>query len=470
MARMCLSRHRNINQMGNYVERDRIPSKELLNSGLFASHYFDINPELEPITELLTVKPFSSKFTNPITGKEDQILVLGVTGSEDGQNQRRKTDFVIVIDRSGSMRYNLNDIIIPGQTGTPKSEKQNCTKMKFAIEAVKMIFDIVEEDEEIGFLMFDEIVDIIEDIQPKSCVSREKLFSKLEEIEPRGGTNFGVGLSKAIEMFENCSNKDRNQRIIFLTDACPTTGASTERIRDLAETGFVESKGHLGVTYWGIGLSFDAGVCSELSRTHGTSVSSLSTKIELEETLRTEFNYQVSPNGFDVQIGLRSEDYEIEEVYGGDSDCQRSDSLLEFRTLTASAVGVEGVKGSVLIIHLNRLNPNVVSRCSVEIWIEWTPFGSIERQYQSYEYFVNDEPLKVTEKAYALSVYYQTLQKVLPDKNVRKHEFTAEETVMLTKLQSFLKSQRNEIMIRLENEMKIVDNLIAKHCRNERAT
>jgi hypothetical protein len=196
----------------------------------------------------------------------------------------------------------------------------------------------------------------------------------------------------------------------------------------------------------------------------------LSTSVELQEILRTEFNYQVSPSGFDVQIGLTSQDYSIAEVYGGDSDCQTSDSLLEFRTLTASAVGIEGVKGAVLIIHLNPLNPNVAGRSSVEIWIEWKPFGATESQRQSFEYFLNDEPIMVTEKAYALSVYYRTLLKVLPEGNVRKEEFTAEEASMLTKLQGFLKSQRSEIRDRIANEMKIVENLITKHCTTQKTT
>jgi hypothetical protein len=83
---------------------------------------------------------------------------------------------------------------------------------------------------------------------------------------------------------------------------------------------------------------------------------------------------------------------------------------------------------------------------------------------------VNNEPITVTEKVYALSVYYQTPLKVLPVRNVRKDEFTAEEAMILTKIQGFRKNQRTEIMVRIENEIKIVDSLIAKHYTNQMPT
>jgi hypothetical protein len=82
-----LSAFDDIDQIQNYVQQARIPSKALLHSGLFASHFFNSNPDLDPITDLVTTKLFSSKFENPISGQEDRSLVVGLTGSEDGRNR-----------------------------------------------------------------------------------------------------------------------------------------------------------------------------------------------------------------------------------------------------------------------------------------------------------------------------------------------------------------------------------------------
>jgi hypothetical protein len=307
-------------------------------------------------------------------------------------------------------------------------------------------------------LTFDDGVDIIEIVKPKGEIDRNRLFERLTTITPRGCTNFGCGLSKAVSMMPN---KNPNQRIIFLTDAVPTVGVSTPAIREMAEKAFVKSRGRLGVTYIGIGLSFDPGTCAELCRAHSTSVSSINDLSELEEILQTGFNYQVSPIGFDLRVGLLSRDYAISEVYGGDSDYQRREYLVQFPTLTASAVSVEGIKGSALIIYLKPLRPNIGRRASVEISVEFTPYGQIQSQRQVYEYFLNDEPIAVTEKAYALSVYYRTVLGLLPERKILKSAFNEAEMSALTQLLGFLKGQRPEITARLENEIKVVNDLIA---------
>jgi hypothetical protein len=202
-----------IREMQNYVQQERIPSKDLLHSGLFASHFFDINPDLDPITTVVTTKLFSSKFANPVNSCEERILVLGITGCEDGRSHRPTTDFVLVIDRSGSMRYRLTDTVGPGARRPPGQAVEALRqKMSLAIEAAELIFDLLANDQEVGILMFDEVVDVIEPMKAKSAVDRDDLFSRLAAIEPRGGTDFGLGLSAAISMLKQSSTATRNQR------------------------------------------------------------------------------------------------------------------------------------------------------------------------------------------------------------------------------------------------------------------
>lgn len=457
-----------IRQMQTYVQREYIPSKDLLHDGLFASHFFDINPDLDPITDLVTTKLFSSKFKNPINDQDEHILVLGLTGREDGQNRRPKTDIVLVIDHSGSIYCSVTDIVITGsqRATTPLDEtpaKLHRQKISLAVEAAKRIFDLLEDDEDVGVLIFDDIVDILEPLKAKSAIDRDKLFAQLDIIEPRGGTDFGRGLSSALTMFKQSGRANRNQRIIFLTDAAPTVGASTNAIRDLTEAAFTASGGFLGVIYCGIGLSFDATTCAELSRAHNVSITSINNSAELEDTLMTDFNYLVAPVAFDVRIGLSSEHYSVSAVFGGDSDCMRGNSLIEFRTLTASAVGAEGVKGSVVIIHLNPRTSISKERAAVRVSIDFTPFGTQHTEHQENEYFLNDQPIPLTEKAFALSVYYRTLKEILPEANLRKELFTPEEKATLIKLCEFIKAFPSDSPARLENEINILDRLITNH-------
>jgi Ca-activated chloride channel family protein len=451
----CLSRFRDVSQIQTHVQRGAIPSKDLLHSGLFASHFFDINPDLDVITDLVVVKLFSSKFVNPITTQEEQLLVMGLTGSADGQNARRKTDFILVIDRSGSMSESVDQMTL-----SPSGPMGGHTKMQLAIQATKRIFDLLDDDEEIGILLFDHGADVFSAVTPKGTIERKSFFARLDKVRPSGGTNFGPALSTAIGLFEHSMNPDRNKRIIFLTDATPTVGASPDGIRELTENAFTASNGRIGITYCGIGLSFDAGTCAVLSRAHSASVCSISNLNELEAVLMREFNYMVSPVAFDVGIELSSPDYIISEVFGGDSDCMRENARLEFRTMTASSVGSEGVKGSVLIVHLT---PKVVPppvRASIHVAVNWTPFDG-GRERKDEDYFLNDEPTILTEKAFALSVYYRTLRGLLPEQHVPKNSFTPEEAVALSNLEAFLDSRSPEIVEALNKEIKMVKELVA---------
>jgi Ca-activated chloride channel family protein len=460
---MCLSRHRNANQLARSVPAG-IPSKALVHSGIFASHFFDINPDLETITALVAAKLFSSQFTNPLNGNQERILVLGITGSEDGQYRRHKTDFVFVLDKSGSMSTPLGHTFIAmsrGRASTQSAEKQRPT-MQLTQDAAKGMFDLIDEDEEIGLLVFDHGVAELSPLTVKSEIDRGSLFDRIDAVRPGGSTNFEIALTAAIAMIRRSSNPDRNKRIIFLTDATPTAGGSVEVIRYLSERAFVESKGVVGITYIGVGLSFNAEACAELSRIHSSTVFTIGNWADLAELLKSEFNYLVSPVAFDVRVALSIADYSISEVFGGDSDCQKGEAVLSFRTMTASSIGAEGVKGSVIVIHLTPRA--VMDRSLVHITIEYTPFGEQNPTVQEHEYLLNDDPTPVTEKSYALSVYYRTLQELLPAPHVRKERFEEAEAATLTKLLTFLNSQHEGITTALRAEISTVSGLIAKYC------
>jgi hypothetical protein len=115
----CLSPFEDMHLVVDFVRRGRIPSRHQINSGLFASHFFNINPGLAQVCDLVDVRFFSSKLRNPIKDatSDRRLVVLGVTGSADGHNRRVTTDFVIVVDRSGSMRYSLSDMFVLALTG-----------------------------------------------------------------------------------------------------------------------------------------------------------------------------------------------------------------------------------------------------------------------------------------------------------------------------------------------------------------
>jgi hypothetical protein len=187
------------------------PIQRFLDNGTFASHFFDINLDMDAIAEGLIVKPFSSRFMNPIDGKEERVLVLGVTNSEDGQHRRRKTDFFVVIDQSGSMDSSVTGIHTSDNArmndADHQPEKQVRTKMILAIDAAKGIFNLLEDDEEIGIATFDTVVEVIEKVKLKGSIDKKTLFRTLDTILPRGRTDCGLWLSAAIAELQGVTHK-----------------------------------------------------------------------------------------------------------------------------------------------------------------------------------------------------------------------------------------------------------------------
>jgi Ca-activated chloride channel family protein len=438
------------------VSRSQIPTQALVNGSIFDAQYFDINPDREEITDPVLVKTFSSKFINPISGSTEQLLVLGLTGSEDGQNRRRKTDFVLVIDRSGSMESSLDNY---DSDPAAQSSSGDRSKMSLTIAATKRIFDFIEADEKVGICTFDSIAEIVQDLKLQGEIQRESLFAQLDTITARGSTNFEPPLKLSLSLLKDSGTPNRNQRIIFLTDAIPTYGPDTNIIRDWTEAAFVESGGLIGVTYIGIGLSFDAETCAKLTAAHGTSVYSASNTTQLDAFINSEFNYLVSPVAFDVRISLSSTDYTIGEIFGGDIDCKKDPGLFEFRTMTASSVNPDGVKGSALVLYLNPVSDSPPEGAGVQLVVEWTLLGG-KKETRTLTYVLTEEPLPLTEKAFALSVYYRTLRQVLPQSR-GKEKFTVEEGEALRKLLAFLNSQPPPIAAAFQGEIKIVTDLIA---------
>jgi hypothetical protein len=159
------------------------------------------------------------------------------------------------------------------------------------IETASSIIKLLDEDEEVGVIVFDEIVDIVQEMRLKRDIDYAELNARLQSIEPRGDMNIGPGMTTGISMLQSDTNVERNKRIIFITDASPTIGEAAPMIQDETEQVFKNSKGMIGVTYIGIGLSFDASVCSELGQAHSTTVVNISNSRELEEMMRTKFNY-----------------------------------------------------------------------------------------------------------------------------------------------------------------------------------
>jgi Ca-activated chloride channel family protein len=461
----CAPSHFNANQLKGLARKSNsLPTKKHIHSGIFSEQFFDINPTKQPITELVDAKFFSSTFQNPINQCTENYFLVGLISSEDGKNHREKTDIVIVIDRSGSMGSGLtetersNFLQFGNETNYVQSQK---TKMNLTIEATKEIFELLDDDQFIGIVAFDDRVEIVELLKSKSSIDQEELFDNLDQINARGGTNMEIGMEKAIQMLLSDPNNDRNKRILFITDACPNLGSDDKGLKQIAENAFISSNHTLGITYVGVGLSFNAEVSEELSKVRGTTIFNVNTSRELKKTLVEDFNYLITPVAFDVDLKLNCNGYSIDNVYGGDEDQKQSDRLLHFRTLTASSVNEKGVKGCAILIKLKEIpKSNEETESFVKIQISYTPSQSQEIIEKVFQVDLSNNHNSVIQKAISLAVFFDVLKEILPDTHEIKEKFEDSEKEKLNHLKEFLINQPDEVKSDLSNEIDIVERFL----------
>jgi Ca-activated chloride channel family protein len=333
--------------------------------------------------------------------------------------------------------------------------------MNLTIEATKEIFELLDEDESIGIIAFDDRVEIVEIIKPKKKINEDDLFDHLETIQARGGTNMEIGMEKAIQMLLSDRNTTRNKKIILITDACPNIGLGKGGLKEMAEQAFLDSNKTIGISYIGVGLSFNAEVSEELSRVRGTTISSVNTSRELKKTLVEDFNYLITPIAFDVDFQLKANGYEIENVYGGDDDEKKSNKLLHFRTLTGSAINEKGVKGCAILIKLKDIaksNEEIDSFLKIEI--DYLPSNSDENVHKVFEIGFGNDQNSAIQKAISLALFFDIMKEVLPDYNQYKEKLDEEEKAKLNQLKTFLMIPAEDVKDDLSNEIDIIDRLL----------
>jgi len=81
-----------------------------------------------------------------------------------------------------------------------------------------------------------------------------------------------------------------------------------------------------------------------------------------------QFEYMVTPLVFDLSLNLKSDDYNIEMVYGSDSSNKQKENLMKVNTLFPSKASETGeVKGGVILVKLNEKKENKNGKVELEV-------------------------------------------------------------------------------------------------------
>ena len=172
------------------------------------------------------------------------------------------------------------------------------------------------------------------------------------EINARGGTNFEAGYTKATELFKeylNVNSYEYENRIIVITDAMPNYG----RTDDEGLMKYVKENADEGVytSFVGVGVDFNTELTEAISDVKGANYYSVHNSKEFKDRMGEEFEYMVTPLVFDLELNLKSEDYEIANVYGSDKANKENGNIMRVNTLFPSKTTSNGeVKGGIILL------------------------------------------------------------------------------------------------------------------------
>lgn len=134
-----------------------------------------------------------------------QLDVEALNKVADAKTDHKPTDFVVVLDRSGSMSGNK--------------------KMEYAHQAIESLLNQMTKKDRITLVTFDDRIETPIEMTYVNAKNKKDLVARVREISPRGSTNLSGGLMKGINVLQKKDTlNDQAKRIILLSDGLANVG------------------------------------------------------------------------------------------------------------------------------------------------------------------------------------------------------------------------------------------------------
>ena len=255
------------------IKNDYLPlPTDVTYEGLFYDYYFDTGQREE--CRKLFCPSYSYAITrDPFSEKAEYYLSVGLnSGMKESDFERKKLNLVIVLDVSGSMN-NPFDTYYYDQFGKQvrvTGEDASKDKIEIAIESVVALLDHLNDDDYFGMVLFNNNARLAKPLNRVGNTDMKAIKDHILEISARGGTNLDSGMRMATDMYDELTDVDPSEyenRIIFLTDAMPNLGDTSER--GLLGMTKKNARNKLYATFIGIGVDFNTGLIEYITKIRG---------------------------------------------------------------------------------------------------------------------------------------------------------------------------------------------------------
>lgn len=374
-----------IGELRGILDRGEIPGPDVLDAnGFFNEHYNA--PAPASCGGLLCVTPGMSVGRDWLTGAHQATLQLAVSTTVDPKDYARlPMSLVVVVDHSGSM-----------------ASDGRLDKVKHGLHT---LIDNLQAADRLAIVEFDDRVDVLAPFA--SELDRTALHAAIDQLAPRGATNLYDGLQQGFRLLGDAPSRDRQNRVIFLSDGLATAGNTAQ------EAIFQMARGHVGdgvgLTTIGVGDEFDVGLMRGLAEQGAGNFYFLEDPSAADEVFSEELDYFMQPLALDVQVdAVAGPGFQFGEVTGTHLwEAQTSGGSMAipavFVASRTSQAGGDGRRGggSMLFIHMTPVAGNTGRVASVTL--SYRKPGSPERITQSLELDYTADPAETPAQPYLSS-------------------------------------------------------------------
>ena len=344
------------------IEQGYLPLPSAITTeGIYNEYYFDTGmKEGEEANQLFYPTYTAAVSRNPITGELENYISVGLNSNlEVNEFKRRKLNLVVVLDISGSMSSQFNQYYYGGQapkSGVNKSADTRYSMLDIAGQNIINMLEHLNADDNFGLVLFDHMADTPFSLNKVDENYKARLRTFIQGLKPRGSTDMESGIRAGIQQYVDFKNEamgDYENRIIFLTDAMPNTGAV--RSDDLMSLAEGAARNRIHTTFIGIGLAFNSDLIDRIASISGANYFSVQSSEEFRERLDENFNYMVCPLVYNLSLKLESNGYQIEKVYGSPMSNAATGELMKVSCLFPSPTNEEGeTRGGLILLRLKK--------------------------------------------------------------------------------------------------------------------
>ncbi len=181
---------------GQTVPKDAVRIEEMIN---FFKYDYPQPKSKHPFT-------ISTEYSDAPWNPNHKLLKIGLKGKDIPTDKLPKSNFVFLVDVSGSMNS-------PNRLPLVKS-------------SLKILLEELRDDDLVSIVYYANNVGVL--LEPTKASEKEKIIEVIDQMRASGGTSGGAGIELAYEMAEKSFIKGGNNRIILATDGDFNIGRSSD--------------------------------------------------------------------------------------------------------------------------------------------------------------------------------------------------------------------------------------------------